>query len=189
MKSSVWYACLCAILMLVASPAVLAEILTDYDGGGDDYGYAGGDGWGTSCWAVAIANSSYPSSGAVYWASVDTYTTQGTWCVYTCSWDASAYATYVDSNGSGASASGGGSGSTPLGGVSASASVSYPGPTTDEDDPPGDSLESEENYFDAYSGVSAESSCGAYASIGYGTNEAGATGDADANVSMSIWDP
>ena len=42
MKSYVGYACLCAILMLLASPAVLAGTYTVEDGGNDGYGGGGG---------------------------------------------------------------------------------------------------------------------------------------------------
>ncbi len=182
MKSSVWYACLCAILMLVGSPAALAEIRTTPDGGGGAYGDAGGNGWATSCNAWAKADGSNPDSGAVYWASVYCYTTQAGYFKIGSSWDASAIANYSAANGSGASASGGGTGSTPLGGVSASASVSYPGPTHDDDYPDGDSLTSGWVWFDAYGGVSAESACGAYASIGYSPNSSDGAGDAEANA-------
>ncbi len=177
MKSRMWCA-FCAILMFVVCPAVLADTHRDEDGGGDEYDYGGGSGsgWGASCSASAYANGSYPSSGAVRWASVYRYTDQGGWFKYTCSWGASALASYTDYNGSGASGSGGGTGSTPLGGVSVSASVSYPGPADDSDYPQGGTLESEWTYFYAYDGVSASSSCGAYASIGSSPNCAGGSG-------------
>ncbi|MBM4028191.1 MAG: hypothetical protein FJ280_22775 [Planctomycetes bacterium] len=177
-----WYVSLCAILVLIASPAALADIRTTPDGGGGSYGYADGDydSGGTSCYAWAYADGSTPDSGAVYWASVYCYTTQGGWFKIGSSWGAWAVANY---GGSDASAAGGGTGSAPLGGVSASASVSYPGPTHDHEFPDGDSVETEEYFwFDADGGVSAESACGAYASAGSKPGNSDAAGGAQANA-------
>jgi hypothetical protein len=168
------------MLMLVVSPAVLAEIHYVDGGGGDKWGDGDGDGRGSMCWASTNATGAWPDSGAVYWASVYAYTDQAGWFSYSSTWSSSASAHY---NGSGASASGGGSASAPGGYSSASASASYPGPTPDDDDGPSDGWNSGSVWFEAYDGVSADSSCGAYASAPQGgSSSAGSYGTATADV-------
>jgi len=187
MKSSVWYACPCAILigailMLGASPAVIADTNSVDDGDGDEYGDATGDWTGSSCWALASASGNWPDSGAVYWASVTIWTEEAGTFRFRSSWSASAQAGY---DGPGASASAGGTGSAPGGYASASASVSDPGPPNDQDSDPYDSYVSDEIELDPYEGFSAQSSCGAYASAPEnGSSGSTAYGHATADVSF-----
>jgi hypothetical protein len=171
--------------MLVTSPAVLATTYTVDDGGGGYYGDGGGDGWATSCCAWANADGDWPSSGAVYWGSVDVYTDTAGW--FTCSYNCSALgsASYTDFDGSGASGSGGGTGVTPGGSASAGISLSSSGPNTgdaDSDFDPGCAGRFS-IHLDAFGGVSAECACGAYASVG-NSNMASGLGYANADVSL-----
>jgi len=188
MKARTWCVCLSAILMLVASPAALAAIHRVPDGGGYDYGtgYGGYDSGGTSCSATASANGSNPSSGANYYASIDTYSDQSGW--FYVSWDcnASGSASYTDQTGSGASSVGAGGASTYDGGALAGVSLSS-GNTISSDygsdwDPGAAGMTAEAVWFDAFATVSASSVCGAFASVGGSPNTAYADGDAYADV-------
>lgn len=187
MKSSVWYACPCAILigailMLGASPAVIADTNSVDDGDGEQYGDASGNWTGSSCSAWASASGDWPDSGAVYWASVTIWTDEAGTFTIRSSWSATASAGY---EGPGASASAGGTGSAPGGYASASASVSYPGPEDDYENDPYDSYVSDPMELDEGGGFSASSSCGAYASAPEnGSSGSTASGGATADVSF-----
>jgi hypothetical protein len=191
MKSGIWCVCLCAIAMLVASPAALAEVHRVPSGGGWDYGqgYGGYDeSGGTSCSATASASGSCTSSGANYYASVNVYTDQAGW--FYVNWDSTAYgsAEYIDQTGSGASGDGAGGASTYGGGASAGMSLSNGGTvSTDSDDDydPGSAGMTEEAlWFDAFGSVGASCDCGAFASVGGSPNSASAGGGAYADVGL-----
>jgi hypothetical protein len=190
MKSRMW--CIfCAILMSVVSIGALADTHWDPSGGGSAWGGGYGNGWGDSCSASASANSAHPDQGAVYWASVYAWTDQAGY--FMISWDcwASGSASYTDQNGSGASGSGGGSGSTYGGGASAGISLSSGGTVSSDAngvyDPgyAGMLTEEEAVWLSAFSGVSASSSCGAYASIGNHPNSASGAGNAYAYTALT----
>ncbi len=116
MKSHVWYVCLCAVLVFIASATVFADTYTVSDGGSWGYGDGGGYGWGGMALAAANASGSNLFSEGYGWGSKTFYVTEAGHYGVPFSCSATAYANVFDNgSGGGAWAAGGGSGDTPWG--------------------------------------------------------------------------
>jgi hypothetical protein len=189
MRSCTWYTCLCAILVLVASPAMFANTWTVEDG--DDYvigdGYA--NGWADSCVAVAYANGDCPYSYACAYGSVDIYTDTAGYFTFYSTVSADAHAEYTDNDGSGGSSSAGAGGTAASGsGISVNASITSPGMVgsdSDDEEDPGFSETWSNVYLNAYESAGSLCGCGAEASAPEGgPNWTSSVGHGNADVHL-----